>query len=110
MLLLSALWGEESFPSAVASASWISLAGAFYLGAVATSVYAIWGNLLSRYPAAAVVPLALLSPVTGVLASALIFGERFTYLRYAGMALILAGLAVIVLWPSQRAPGPAAMK
>jgi O-acetylserine/cysteine efflux transporter len=110
MLLLSALWGEESLPSAVVNASWSSLAGAVYLGAAATSVYAIWGNLLSRYPAAAIAPLALLSPVTGVVASALIFGERFTYLRYAGMALILAGLAVIVLWPPQRVTGPAALK
>ncbi len=35
--------------------------------------------------------------MTGVVVSALVFGERFTSLRYAGMALILAGLAVIVL-------------
>ena len=53
--------------------------------------------MLGRYPAAVVAPLALLSPVTGVVVSALVFGERFTSLRYAGMALILAGLAVIVL-------------
>lgn len=53
--------------------------------------------MLGRYPAAAVAPLALLSPVTGVVASALAFGERFTPLRCAGMALILAGLAVVVL-------------
>ncbi len=97
MLLLSALWGEAFLPAAVAGVSWVSLGGALYLGAAATSVYAIWGGLLGRYPAAAVAPLALLSPVTGVVASALVFGERFTPLRYTGMALILAGLAVIVL-------------
>ena len=96
MLLLSALWGEASLPAAVAGASWVSLGGALFLGA-ATSAYAIWGGLLGRYPAAAVAPFALLSPVTGVVVSALVFGERFTSLRYAGMALILAGLAVIVL-------------
>ena len=96
MLLLSALWAEASLPAAVAGASWVSLGGAIFLGA-ATSAYAIWGGLLGRYPAAVVAPLALLSPVTGVVVSALVFGERFTSLRYAGMALILAGLAVIVL-------------
>ena len=96
MLLLSALWGEASLPATVAGASWASLGAALFLGA-ATSAYAIWGRLLGRYPAAVVAPLALLSPVTGVVASALVFGERFTSLRYAGMALILAGLAVIVL-------------
>ena len=73
------------------------MGGALYLGAAAASVYAIWGGLLGRHPAAAVAPSALLSPVTGVVASALVFGERFTSLRYAGMALILAGLAVIIL-------------
>lgn len=96
MLLLSALWGDASLPAAVAGASWASLGAALFLGA-ATSAYAIWGGLLGRYPAAVVAPLALLSPVTGVVVSALVFGERFTSLRYAGMALILAGLAVIVL-------------
>ncbi len=101
MLLLSALWGEASLPTAIIYASWAGLGGALYLGAAATSVYAIWGGLLGRYPAAAVAPLALLSPVTGVIASALVFGERFTATRYAGMALILAGLAVIVI-PSRR--------
>ena len=100
MLLLSAVWEEASLPDAVAGASWVSLGGALFLGA-ATSAYAIWGGLLGRYPAAVVAPLALLSPVTGVVVSALVFGERFTMVRYAGMALIVAGLAVIVL----RAPG-----
>jgi len=96
MLLLSALWEEASLPAAVAGASWVSLGAALFLGA-ATWAYAIWGGLLGRYPAAVVAPLALLSPVTGVVVSALVFGERFTQLRYAGMALILAGLAAIVL-------------
>jgi O-acetylserine/cysteine efflux transporter len=97
MLLLSGLWGEAFLPIAIAQASWASLGAAVYLGGVATSVYAIWGGLLGRYPAAAVAPLALLSPVTGVIASAMVFGERFGVLRLTGMALILSGLAVIVL-------------
>jgi O-acetylserine/cysteine efflux transporter len=105
MLLLSALWGEASLPAAVAGASWVSLGAALFLGA-ATSAYAIWGRLLGRYPAAVVAPLALLSPVTGVVVSALVFGERFTSLRYAGMALILAGLAVIVLRAPNRTVTP----
>jgi O-acetylserine/cysteine efflux transporter len=69
---------------------------------VATSAYAIWGKLLGRYPAAAVAPFALLSPVAGVFASALVFGERFTLMRSVGILLILYGLGVVVLprsWP-----------
>jgi len=34
---------------------------------------------------------------TGVVASAIAFGEVFSPLRYAGMALVLTGLAVVVL-------------
>lgn len=105
MLALSALWGEAPLPHAVAVASVASLAGAFYLGVVATTVYAIWGRLLGRYPAATVAPLALLSPVAGVAASALVFGERFAPLRGAGMGLILAGLAVVLL-PAARVLPP----
>jgi O-acetylserine/cysteine efflux transporter len=74
------------------------MAAVMYLGAIATMLaYAIWGSLLARYPTAMVAPFALLAPCTGVMASALIFGERFGAMRYAGMALILTGLTIIVL-------------
>jgi len=39
---------------------------------------------------------SLLSPCTGILASAVLRGEVFPPLRCAGMALILAGLVAIV--------------
>jgi O-acetylserine/cysteine efflux transporter len=69
-----------------------------YLGAIATVVaYASWGSLLQRYPTVVVAPFALIAPCTGMLSSALIFREAFSPMRYAGMALVLGGLAVIVL-------------
>ena len=74
------------------------IAAAVYLGAVATTLaYAIWGALLRRYPTALVAPFALLVPFVAAVSSALIFGERFGGLRLAGMALVVCGLAVIVL-------------
>jgi O-acetylserine/cysteine efflux transporter len=97
-LALSQLQGHgPSMVDAITHASWTGIGGAVYLGAAATMVYAIWGNLLQRYPAGAVAPFALLSPCTGVLASALVFGEVFSPVRYLGMALIVAGLVVIAL-------------
>jgi O-acetylserine/cysteine efflux transporter len=82
--------------SAVARASWLSIGAAAYLGVAATVVaYAIWGDLLHRYPAAVITPFTFLAPCVGVAASAIIFGETFGPARYAGMALILGGLAVI---------------
>lgn len=64
--------------------------------------YAIWGRLLRRYPTATVAPFALLAPCTGVVSSALVFREVFGPARYAGMALILGGLAVVVLPAGRR--------
>ena len=97
MLLLSVYWGEAALPVAIHHASWTSLGAALYLGAAATPLFALWGGLLRRYPAASVAPLALLAPVTGVVASAVVFSERFSAMRLIGMTLILAGLAVIVV-------------
>jgi O-acetylserine/cysteine efflux transporter len=97
-LAISAAQGQgPSIVAAIADASWTGLAAAVYLGCAGTMVYAIWGNLLRRYPVGVVAPFALLSPCAGVAASAVVFGEVFTPIRYAGMALILAGLVVIIL-------------
>ena len=90
--------GPASLPHALTHASWMGIAAALHLGIFATVVaYALWGNLLRRYPTAAVAPFALLAPCVGVVSSAWIFGEQFGPLRLAGMALMLLGLAIIVL-------------
>ena len=98
-LLVSALLDPApSLIDAIADASWLSLAAVIYLGAVATLLaYAIWGGLLTRYPSSVVAPFALLAPCVGMLSSAIVFGEVFGAPRYGGMALILLGLAIIVL-------------
>ncbi len=98
--------GPAGFVRAVSSASGLAVAAALYLGVVATILaYAIWGRLLRRYPAATVTPFALLVPFVGGYSSALVFGERFGPLRLAGMALVLLGIAVIVLPWSRLAAG-----
>ena len=101
LALALALDGPSGIAHAVTGVSWRGLAAVLYLGVVATVLaYAIWGDLLRRYPAAAVTPFALLVPFVAAAGSALAFGERFGPLRLGGMALVLLGLAVIVLpWP-----------
>jgi len=95
---------QPSLVGALMNASWQSVATAIYLGTLATPVaYGMGSYLLQRYPASVVAPFALMSPATGILSSALILGEVFGPVRYAGMALILAGLAVIV-WPARKIP------
>jgi O-acetylserine/cysteine efflux transporter len=101
-LAISSISDERSLLAAVATAPWTSIAAAVYLGTAATIFgYATWGRLLQRYPTAVVAPFALLSPCTGIVAAALVFGEVFSPLRYVGAAFILAGLAVVVL-PGRR--------
>ncbi len=95
---------DRSFVDALAGASWSSIAAALYLGAIATVfAYVIWGDLLNRYSAAMITPFALIAPCVGVIASSIVFGEVFGLVRYGGMALILVGLAIIVLPGGRRA-------
>lgn len=61
--------------------------------------YGVWNWLLARHPAATVAPLALLVPVFGMGASALSLGESLPAWKLGAAALVLGGLAVIVLWP-----------
>ena len=90
--------GPTGFITALAHASWVALLAALYLGVVATTLgYALWGRLLRRYSAALVTPFALLVPFVAAWSSSVVFGERFGQTRLLGMALVLLGLAVIVL-------------
>lgn len=66
-----------------------------YLGLLATVLaYAIWGNLLQRYPAGTVAPFALLAPAVGLSMSSLVYGESFSVIRLSGMVLLLVGVAI----------------
>ena len=75
---------------------WLSV---FTIGAITTSVaYWLWGRLLRDYPAAQVVPFALLVPFIGSASSAIVFGERFGPLRLAGMITVVIGIAIMLLY------------
>ncbi|MEP7155969.1 MAG: EamA family transporter [Betaproteobacteria bacterium] len=63
--------------------------------------YAMWGWLLSRYPAATVTPMALLVPVFGMAASSWWLGEAMPAWKLLAMLLVMAGLAMNLL----RRPG-----
>lgn len=56
--------------------------------------YAVWGWLLGRYMASAVVPMALLVPVFGMGAAWLFLAESLPAWKWAAAGLILLGLAV----------------
>lgn len=66
--------------------------------------YAAWGWLLARYPAATVSPMALLVPVFGMAASAAWLHEPMQPWKLIAAALVMAGLALNLLWPLVRLP------
>lgn len=75
--------------------SWLSIA---YLGWVATVVgYSLWTGLLKRHPANRVSPFGLGVPVVGLAAGMLVLGEAVTPWQWAGIALVVAALACVML-------------
>jgi O-acetylserine/cysteine efflux transporter len=64
--------------------------------------YACWAWLLSRYPAATVAPVSLLVPVFGFAASAALLGEPMPSWKIIATLLIMAGLAVNMLWRTRK--------
>lgn len=65
--------------------------------------YTAWQWLLSRHPAAVVTPMALLVPVFGMSASALVLAEPMPAWKILAAGLVLAGLALNLTWPLLRA-------
>ena len=61
--------------------------------------YSLWGWLLARHPAATVSPMALLVPVFGMGASALLMDEPLQPWKLGAAALVMGGLAVNFFWP-----------
>ena len=90
--------GAEPTWYAVVHMSLTGLVCTLCLGALSTSIaYWLWGRLLRDYPAAQVVPFALLVPFVGAGASSLVFHEKFGPLRLAGMVTVVGGIAVMLL-------------
>ncbi len=65
--------------------------------------YTAWQWLLTKHPAAVVTPMALLVPVFGMSASALLLGEPMPLWKLLAAALVLAGLALNLMWPLAQA-------
>ena len=68
--------------------------------------YGAWAWMLARYPAATVSPFSLLVPVFGMGASAWLLAEPMPPWKLGAAALVLAGLALNVLWPRVRRTPP----
>ena len=84
--------------------SWLSVA---YLGWVATIVgYSLWTGLLKRHPANRVSPFGLGVPIVGLTAGMSILGEAVTPWQWAGIALLVAALACVMLGGRMKRSAP----
>jgi O-acetylserine/cysteine efflux transporter len=94
----------EGWPAVVAGvqgAEWSAWAAVFWQSLGNTLLgYGIWAWLLQRHPAAVVAPWALMVPVFGLLASALLLGEAMPAWKLAAAGLIVSGLGVGSVWPA----------
>lgn len=81
-------------------AHWSSWVAVGFLGWIATvAAYGMWTGLLKRHPANRVAPFSLGSPVVGVTTGILVLGESVTAWQWAGIALVVAALACVLLAP-----------
>ena len=98
LLLLSlAMEDHDAIFRALSHPTLVVWGGAAFLAYVATIVgFGLWSHLLSRHPAAEVTPFALLVPVFGLAAAALVYQEPLRGGELAGVAVAMAGLAIAV--------------
>jgi O-acetylserine/cysteine efflux transporter len=108
--LALAFEGPAALPAALSAAPPGALAAVLWQ-AVGNSLfgYAAWAWLLARHPAATITPMALLVPVFGLGASALLLGEPLPPWKWIAAALVIGGLALnLVAARSARAAAAAA--
>jgi O-acetylserine/cysteine efflux transporter len=105
-LLVLSLWleGPARIAQALAAAD-AAVWGAVFWQSLGNTLfgYAAWGWLLARHPAASVAPMALGVPVFGMGAAAFWLAEPLPAWKLLAAALVMAGLAVNMLWPRWRA-------
>jgi drug/metabolite transporter, DME family len=79
-----------------------SAALALYLGAIPTALaYVLFARGLARIGAGETATLTLAEPLTAAALGVIVLGERPSALGIAGAALVMAGLALLALWPQR---------
>ena len=95
-LLSLAIEGKGGL-AALAHPSWRLIASVLMISYGGTLFgYGVWSRLLAHHSAAAVAPFALLVPIVGMIAGAVLFGETLTLAELLGGALVMGGLALNV--------------
>ena len=92
--------------SAWPATSWQGWGLMVYLGVVATGVaYLLFTQALRRVSGTTAVAMCLAEPLTAFALAVLVIGERPPWAAYAGLLLVLAGLAIVVRAELRSVPG-----
>jgi O-acetylserine/cysteine efflux transporter len=90
--------GVDGIVQNIRQTGWMTWAAVLWQSIGNTLIgYGLWNLLLNRYSASIVTPWALLVPVFGLSASAILLGEPMLWWKLLAMALIFAGLALNML-------------
>lgn len=97
------LEGPQTMLSAVQGATWVGWSAVMWQSIGNTLLgFGIWNWLLTQHKADLVTPYALLVPVFGMAASALILGETMPLWKIVAAIFVLTGLAIHTLAPLAR--------
>ncbi len=105
LILLSLAVEGKGGLAALAHPGWRLVVSVLVLSYAGTVFgYGLWARLLAEYSAATVGPFALLVPVVGMVAAAILFGEPLRPVELFGGVLVMAGLALNVAgdWMTRR--------
>ena len=104
-MLAASLILEKDHLSLLQNATLIGWGSVIYMGIVMTALgYGIWYHLLKKYDVNQVVPFLLLLPVTSILGAVLFLGERPGIRVLIGGAVVITGVAVIVMLGQSKTP------
>ncbi len=95
--------GWSAFEGLADGIAWEAMVSVLFQSYITTLLgYLVWNNLMKKYPAAQVAPLSLLVPVSGLVASCLLLGERLSAIQAMAIALVLLGIVIFLnarRWP-----------
>ncbi|HVY53625.1 MAG TPA: EamA family transporter [Gammaproteobacteria bacterium] len=78
--------------------SWTSIGAITYVVILSTLFgFALWNDLLTKYPAVMIAPFTLLVPIFGMLSGTLFLGESLAHWKLYAAALIISGLGINLL-------------
>lgn len=102
-LVFCSLLFETGQYTAIVSAGWEAWSAVIYLGLVMTAGgYGLWYTLVRRHPVNNVAPFLLTLPIFSIIGGVLLLGEQLTLSMIIGGAIIIGGVALIVLERKQK--------